>query len=124
MVAGECSFVCRECFPSWLNTYGIDDYINKPNRCIPSEAAEQLVESGKIRFVQRYIGGMTDPGRGGSYGGEHVENGQPKEVVRELLKAKPKGQYICSHDESGQFQVYWSVYEVIPEQTKRAKRRA
>lgn len=123
IVAGECSFVCREgCFVEWLKRHGVEDYVNKADRCIPLEATKSLVKSKQIKFVRRYIGGMTDAGRGGSFNGEHVENGQPKQVLRELLEEDSNAEYVFSHDESGQFQTYWSVWKVLPKQNKKAKR--
>ena|SRR3990167_2843335 len=56
-------------------------------------------------------GGMTD-GRGGWFRGELTREGEPETVLAELLERNPEGEYVFSHDESGQFQVYFSVWRV------------
>lgn len=91
----------------------IEDYVNEPDKQITAESAERLVESGNLVHVARYIGGWTDPGRGGYYDGESVENGEPEGVIKALLEASPDASFVCSVDESGQFQTYWSVYRLI-----------
>jgi len=93
----------------------LEDFVNKPEEAMPRESVEELVDEGKLEFVRRYIGGLTDPGRGGYYDGERVENGDPTEIMAAALKADPDGEYLFSHDESGQFQTYFSLYRVINE---------
>lgn len=128
VIAGDCSFVCRNgCFGEWLKRYGLDDYINQSNKALPIECAEALEKNKSLKFIRRYIGGMVDPGRGGYYSdGKHkglVDNGQPDEVLRTLLEQSPNTKYVLSHDESGQFQTYWSVWQVISKpKSKKAKR--
>lgn len=91
----------------------LDTYVNEPEKQIQPDTAELLVKAGKLEHVARYIGGMVDPGRGGYYDGERVENGQPDDVLAQLLENEPDAEFVLSMDEAGQFQVYWSVYRVV-----------
>ena len=102
------------CFDEYCKSEsGLDEYCNNSDKAIESNAIEAHVESGKLEFVERFVGGMTDPGRIHLYAGEHVRVGQPESILAELNKLNPDAQYIFGHDESGQFQTYFSVYKVI-----------
>lgn len=99
------------------------DNANEHEKCITLDLARKLAKQGKLEFVVRHIGGWTDPGRGGFFridedeaaDGETMccENGDPSEVMAALLAAEPDAQFILSHDESGQFQTYWSAWRVV-----------
>ena len=90
----------------------LDNFINESFECIELDVAHELLKEGKLEHIARYIGGMTD-GRGGYFAGESCEEGDPKEVLDKLLETNPDGQYVFTHDESGQFQVYFSVWKVL-----------
>jgi hypothetical protein len=97
-----------------FKTYCIEnvmEYANEASKAIELDVAEELEKQGQLKHVERFIGGMVD-GRGGRYNGELTREGDPKTVLVELLKKHPKKQYVFSHDESGQFQSYFSVWEV------------
>lgn len=108
----DCDIVCDECIVDYLvNNNGLDHYIDKPNQCIPLVAAEEFAKKKQLVFVERFISGMVD-GRGGIYNGDFVNEGQPIEVLKALKDKHPKNTYVFSHDESGQFQTYFSVWKV------------
>lgn len=102
------------CFDSYSKEH-VEEWANKPEQCVESESIESLVKEGKAEFIQRYVGGMTDSWRSHSYDGESVEIGNPKDILENLLEKNPDGQYVFCHDESGQFQTYFSVYKLIQE---------
>jgi len=90
------------------------DRIDDTKTPIEKEVAEKLEEEGKIEHLERFIGGMTD-GRGGFYGGKATREGDPESVLEEYQKKFPDSQFIFTHDESGQFQTYFSIYKVVGE---------
>lgn len=103
---------------------GLDDYAGKSDEAMELSAAKVHAEAGRIVFIERFIGGMTDPGRGGYWHGDDdsdadyaesgtVRNGRPAAILKALKAADPKGVYMFSHDDSGQFQSYFSVWKVI-----------
>lgn len=106
----EDGYVCPDCFEAYAAEH-LDDYINAPSRCITLKSAEALRAKGRLKFIERFIGGMTD-GRGGSWGGERCSEGHPIEILKALKAKYPKRNYVFSHDESGQFQTYFSVWQV------------
>jgi len=87
----------------------IDSFINDSSKFIDDSVIEALGE--KIRKINTYIGGMVD-GRGGYIGGQRVDEGDPKTVLEKYLKKNPNKQYLFGVDESGQFQTYFSIYEL------------
>ncbi len=99
------------CFDEYSKS-NIEAWANKPETCVEPDAIEALVEDDKAEFIQRYVGGMTDSWRSHSYAGEAVSIGNPKDILEELLEKNPDGQYVFVHDESGQFQTYFSVYKL------------
>lgn len=56
--------------------------------------------------------GLKVFGRGGRYNGEFTREGKPDDILKNLLKENPGKLYLFTHDESGQFQNYFSVWEV------------
>lgn len=88
------------------------DRINDTRTPIEKDIAETLEDSGKIEHLERFIGGMTD-GRGGYYNGESTREGDPETVLAEYKRNFPSIDFIFTHDESGQFQTYFSIYKVI-----------
>lgn len=106
------------CFQDYAKR-NIDQYANESKEAIELDIAEELQKEGRLEFVERFIGGMTD-GRGGYFRGEPTREGDPTEVLEELLKENPNGKYIFSHDESGQFQTYFSVWKLKAIKRKKA----
>lgn len=96
----------------------VEDFANESDQCIELEVAERLVEKKKLKFIERFVGGMTDANRSHSYAGKTVRIGNPKEILEDLLEKKPNGNFVFCHDESGQFQTYFSVYELKKGKTK------
>lgn len=90
----------------------LEEYIDNDDKCIDKEVVEDLIKEKKVKFVQRFVGGMTDSNRYHSYGGESVEIGAPAEILKKFKAKYPKKKYIFCHDESGQFQTYFSLYQV------------
>lgn len=112
------------CYEEWAKSAeGLEEYAGNSEKAMELDAAKEHADAGRLRFIERFIGGMTDPGRGGYWhGGDSdndydregsVRNGSPDKVLAALKRANPKGVYMFSHDDSGQFQTYFSVWEVI-----------
>lgn len=95
-------------------------FVNK-NEALELEAAEDLEKDGLVEHVERFIGGMTD-GRGGYYAGEATREGTPTDVLKEYLAKEPKSKFVFTHDESGQFQSYFSIWRVTAKGLATAKR--
>jgi len=116
---GELGLNCG-CFTDYaLNN--IDDYANDSNKAIELEQVKTLQKCRRLKHIERFISGWVD-GRGGYYAGEYCREGEPESVLAELLKANPEKQYVFTHDESGQFQSYFSVWELKPARKSRARR--
>lgn len=96
---------------------------NDPKQFIEREAASELEDDGMLEHVERFIGGMTD-GRGGFYGGESTREGTPEGVLNEMLVKEPKSKFVMSHDESGQFQSYFSIWRVTKKALSKNSKRA
>jgi hypothetical protein len=111
-IVDECTLLGMECgcYDEWCKK-NWKSKINTPDECVELDFAEELESKGKLVHIARYIGGMTD-GRGGYYAGECCAEGEPKKVLAALLKKNPKAKYVFTHDESGQFQTYFSVWRV------------
>lgn len=89
-----------------------ESYINSSDKAIEGSIAKELESEGTLEHVERFIGGMVD-GRGGYYAGKPTREGKPESILKALLSKEPKARFIFSHDESGQFQTYFSVYRVV-----------
>lgn len=100
------------CFSEYCESNFDSEYGNDHSKAMELETAEKLETEGKLKHIQRYIGGMTD-GRGGYYAGEYTEEGVPETVLEALLESDSSGVYLFTHDESGQFQTYFSVWKVL-----------
>lgn len=81
------------------------------SEAIELSTAEKLESDNKIEHIERFIGGMTD-GRGGWYDGESCREGNPETILKEFKEKYPNDTFIFSHDESGQFQTYFSIWRV------------
>lgn len=116
---GEFGINCG-CFAAFcLNN--VESFANDPKNPLELEQAETLQKKRRLKHIERFIGGMVD-GRGGYYAGKSCREGVPEKILAQLLKDNPKKQYVFTHDESGQFQTYFSVWELKPKRkTKRTK---
>ena len=111
--------VVNECVLLGVKCGCYDEYLKEnwrervnTNEPIELSVAKELEADGDIKFIERFIGGMTD-GRGGYYDGKSCEEGDPTEILEKLLEDNPDGEYIFTHDESGQFQTYFSVWKIV-----------
>lgn len=111
------------CFDEFCKN-NVEHYVNNHKECMELEIAKELEDEGTLEFVERFIGGWTD-GRGGSFGGERTREGTPEGILKDLLKKNPKAKFVFTHDESGQFQTYFSIWKVVDKKvTKKTKKRA
>lgn len=121
-VGVNCGCYAEACKSEWR------DNANNADKAIELDLARDLARSGELKFVARYIGGMVDEGRGGFFMDHHVGddapdaagmgpcgNGDPDKILSTLLESDPEGEFIFTHDESGQFQTYFSVWRVLAE---------
>ena len=89
-----------------------ESHINDTDSPLELNVAETLESENKIKHLERFIGGMVD-GRGGWFAGKSCREGHPKSVLKEYQSKYPDKEFIFSHDESGQFQTYFSIWEVL-----------
>lgn len=111
-IVEDCTLLGIEC--GCFETYqknNINTFIGNTDTPMELDVAKELAESGKLKHLERFIGGMTD-GRGGHYGGEFCAEGNPEEVLKKYQAKYPKQKFIFTHDESGQFQTYFSIWRV------------
>lgn len=107
------------CFQEYSESdEAIENYTNNSAEAMGGDSAEKLADAGKLKHLERFIGGMTD-GRGGFYGGKSTREGNPKSVLAEYQAKFPKAKFVFSHDESGQFQTYFSIYKVLKSKSKK-----
>lgn len=100
------------CFADFAKSpEAIEHYTNNARECIELEIAESLEELGKLEHIGRYFGGVTG-GRPGYWKGEVCPIKNPDEVLKEELEKNPDAKIVFSHDESGQFQTYFSAWKV------------
>lgn len=99
------------CYDERLKTIEVlEEYVDNANQCVEASVVEHHEASGVLVKVQTYIGGIVD-GRGGCINGEIVDDGDPEKILKTLKAKNPDKQYVFVHEESGQFQTYFSVYE-------------
>jgi hypothetical protein len=96
----------------------IEHYKDSSQECMELSGAKTLQKQGKLKHLERFIGGWVD-GRGGYFGGEYTREGKPDEVLKEYQEKYPNKSFIFTHDESGQFQTYFSIWEVVKKPKKR-----
>jgi hypothetical protein len=89
-------------------SYTSDFYLNNADNCIERSTADQLVENNEIQILETFIGGMVD-GRGGYINGQSTREGVPSEILAEYIEKYPDYNFIFIHEESGQFQSYFSI---------------
>lgn len=112
------------CYAEYCNSdEALESYADELN-AMELDACEKWQERGRLKHIARYIGGLVD-GRGGYYAGEPCAEGVPKDILKALKAKHPNRRYVFSHDESGQFQTYFSVWQILPKprKTKRAGKR-
>lgn len=93
------------------------DNANDPEKTIELSTAQELETEGHLEFVERFIGGMLDAGRSGYFNGESCDQGDPKEVMKSYREKEPDTDFIFTHDESGQFQTYFSIWRLTGDQS-------
>lgn len=99
------------CFDSYCKENFADEYGDDSEKAIELDTATELEKEGKLEHLERFIGGMTD-GRGGYYNGDSCDEGEPDQVLKDYKEKYPDDTFIFSHDESGQFQSYFSIWRV------------
>lgn len=121
-VAGEWVGVECGCYKEAMEDFSRieNEFMNNPERAVERDVAEQHEKDGNLFFIERFIGGFVDHGRGGFFAGNSVRNGQPDRVAKALDSMGVN--FVFSHDESGQFQTYWSAYAVNKNGKKITKR--
>lgn len=104
----------------------LEDYTDNEKKGMELKFAHKWMEQGRLKFVERYMGGWTDPGRGGHWRGPDERKGMtgtygscdigdPKDVIKKWKSENHGASFVISHDESGQFQTYWSLWKVVDE---------
>lgn len=89
----------------------LEAFIDNADKAMQLDTAENLEAQGRLKHVERLIGGMVD-GRGGFYAGEYTREGNPESILKEYKTKFPKKSFVFSIDESGQFQTYFSIWQV------------
>lgn len=92
---------------------GLNEFSDNPDKCMESDSADELVESNKIEFLERFVGGMTDSWRTHHYDGQPVRVLSPDEALIEYKDKLPESCFLFVRDESGQFQTYYSLYKIV-----------
>lgn len=90
---------------------------NNHKKSIEADTANELENDGKIERLETFVGGMTD-GRGGYFKGESTRPGTPEGVLAEYREKFPKVNFLFIHEESGQFQSYFTIAK-LTDKTKR-----
>lgn len=106
------------CFKDFCESdESLDFYKNNTENAMELNSAQSLKNNKKIEFCERFIGGMVD-GRGGYWNGQkegsgRCREGDPKSILKEYKSKFPNTDFIFSHDESGQFQTYFSIWKIL-----------
>lgn len=109
------------CFDEFCESEeAIEHYKDNTEECMNLTGAKALTDKGKLKHLERFIWGMVD-GRGGYYAGKATREGDPKSVLEEYQTKYPKKSFVFTHDESGQFQTYFSIWEVTQTKAKKKK---
>lgn len=98
------------------------DFAGNTQEPMELDAAEELEKDGMIEHMERFFGGMTD-GRSGYFRGESCRSGTPVGVLEEYQEREPKSVFLFTHDESGQFQSYFSLWRVTKKGLAQNKKR-
>jgi len=86
----------------------LSEYVNNPDKPLESEVADELEDNGTLERLETFIGGMVD-GRGGYFKGQTTREGSPEDALNEYQDKYPDDELILIHEESGQFQTYFSI---------------
>lgn len=97
-----------------------EHYADDSEKAIDRSTANELEKTKKIKRLETFIGGMVD-GRGGYFAGKSTREGTPEAVLQEYQERMPNKTFIFIHEESGQFQTYFSIAEITkPKQQRKA----
>lgn len=91
---------------------GLESYADNTDSAMEPEAIEHHMEFNNIEFMERFVGGMTDSWRSHTYNGETVAISSPEEALKKYKSKYPDHSFLFCHDESGQFQTYFSIYKI------------
>ena len=122
IVDGDILGVRCGCFDEHCKENFAEEYGDNPDHAIERDTALELQEEGKLKLLETFIGGMVD-GRGGYFAGKPTREGTPEAVLKEYKEKYPKKTFLFTHDESGQFQTYFSIWEIKKTKSK-SKRKA
>lgn len=114
-IVDECTLLGLNCgcFDEFCkSTDGLESYKDNPDSAMEPEAVEYHEEQGNLKFLERFVGGMTDSWRHHSYDGKSVAISSPEEALKKYQSEFPDSSFVFCHDESGQFQTYFSIYKV------------
>lgn len=111
---GELLGVNCGCFDEFCKSEeGLSHYQDNADEAMELSTAQEHESNGKLKHLERFIGGMVD-GRGGYWRGYgSTRESTPEKALKEYQEKAPGKSFIFSHDESGQFQTYFSIWEVI-----------
>lgn len=99
----------------------LEGYADDDSKAIERSAMLKHEEAGRVKHLECFIGGMTD-GRGGYFQGYGAtREGNPETVLKEYQERFPRKRFVFSHDESGQFQTYFSIWEILEKKPKAKK---
>lgn len=115
-IVDECELFGIECgcyHEYCVSSDALAEFVNNPTKAMELTTCETLENDGRLKFVERFIGGLVD-GRGGHFGGEYIKEGTPRKALQLFKAAYPKADFVFSHDESGQFQAYFSIWQIVP----------
>lgn len=96
-----------------------EEYADDHKKAIDRSTGNDLEKEGKIARLETFIGGMTD-GRGGYFCGKPTREGTPEAILEEYQERFPKKTFLFIHEESGQFQTYFSIAEIVKQKKKAA----
>ena len=118
-VEGEGKFGHRcGCYDEYCKNH-IEDFANNPDKPLNRDLAVELINEKKLKLLETFIGGMTD-GRGGYFNGKPTREGMPKGVLAEYQEKMPDAEFVFVHEESGQFQTYFSICKIMPKRKRKA----
>jgi len=96
---GNLGLACG-CYEKYIESdEALENYANNRHSAMELEAAKKHARNGKLVFIERFIGGLTDPNRGwGGFGNNgkdeldeagygSVRNGDPDTILADFLKS-------------------------------------
>lgn len=109
-LVNKCELYCLDCAKDF-ESKNIEEYLDNAQKCVQSETLQKMDDSSYEK-LETFITGMCD-GRGGSFDGEFTRELTPEEVLKEYKGKTPDSKFFFVHEESGQFQTYFSIYKRI-----------